>query len=146
MYQRCFEGTMRHSVVLFFVFLTLTFVAAYATVEEEANNEDSDEAFAVGARVKRANAVPQPPSGAKEIVLSRAYPWGGCGAYYWGYEKCRRTWYGVYCDVNPKRYGGCIVYVYQKGHWRWCRAEGDRGARCKCYHDSTNNRVNCYSP
>ena len=83
---------------------------------------------------------------AKEILLSGSYPWGGCGAYYWGYENCRRTWYRVYCDVNPTRCGGYIVYVYQKGHWRWCRAEGrGRGARCNCYHDSTNNRVKCYS-
>ncbi|KAI0217827.1 hypothetical protein LSAT2_030429 [Lamellibrachia satsuma] len=146
------EETMRASVALGAAFLTLAFVAAYAVVEKEADapnlpvNEDRDEASGVGARVKRATAWPQPPSGAKEILLSRAYPWGGCGAYYWGYEKCHRTWYGVYCRVHPKRYGGCIVYVYQKGHWRWCRAEGDRGARCKCYHDSTNNRVKCYSP
>ena len=109
-------------------------------------NADNIVCFQILNTFVAANAVPQKPSDAKEIVLSRAYPCGGCGAYYWGYEKCRRTWYGVYCDVNPKRYGGCIVYVYQKSHWRWCRAEGDRGARCKCYHDSTNNRVNCYSP
>ncbi|KAI0238516.1 hypothetical protein LSAT2_010760 [Lamellibrachia satsuma] len=140
--QSCLEETMRASVFLLFAFLALVFVAAYAAVEEEADdpsltlNEDSDEASDDGARVKRAAAVPpRQPGGNKRGQTFN----NGCWCFNWFGGSSTNTWAG--CRSNGNR--GCSVYVWRINHWRWCRA-GDRSSRCYC--NGNTKRVRCYAP
>ncbi|KAI0217826.1 hypothetical protein LSAT2_030428 [Lamellibrachia satsuma] len=151
--QNCSVETMRASVVLLFAFLALAFVAAYAAVDEEADdpslsvNEDSDEASIDVARVKRAykKAPPKLNAGAKDLKpKGRSYGWRGCHARYWGHVVCYWTGFGIKCYASPKRYGGCQVWIWKKNGWNLCCAEGPKGARCYCYRNSKN--VKCYAP
>ncbi|KAI0214259.1 hypothetical protein LSAT2_000653 [Lamellibrachia satsuma] len=143
---------MRASVVLLFVFLALTFVAAHPAVEEEADdpslsmNSDSDEASFDGVRVKRAYGKPKPLPGYKKLSpKGRGTTAQQCHCLSRGNSQCQWIWYGCRCRSTSKQLGGCQTYIRANGGWNECTAQGPQNSRCEC-HYKPKKYVKCRAP